>query len=405
MGDLKMNNDMIVKMGEEYVMNTYSRHSYALVRGKGSYVWDADGNKYLDMVSGIAVNNIGHCHPRVVKAIKEQAELLLHCSNLYWIEPQVQLAKMIVDNSCGDKVFFCNSGAEANEGAIKLARKWSYEKYGPGRYEIITALNSFHGRTLATLAATGQAKYQKGFEPLMPGFKYVPYNDLEALEKAITPQTCAILLEPLQGEGGVHQASLQYMEGVKELCEEHDILLMLDEVQAGLGRTGELFAYQNYRIEPDVFTLAKGLGGGVPIGALVACGDAANVFGPGQHATTFGGNPLATAAAIATLTVIIGEKLPRQAKGKGDYLKEKLLSFKNQMPIIKDVRGLGLLTGVELSIEGKKVQDICQEKGLLINCVQSKVLRLAPPLNISYEDLDKGIEIIGEALKMVCENK
>ncbi|MDD2433118.1 MAG: acetylornithine transaminase [Clostridia bacterium] len=396
-----MNNESIKQMGLDYVMNTYSRHNYALVRGKGSYVWDANGKKYLDLVSGIAVNNVGHCHPQVVKVIQKQADLLIHCSNLYWNEPQVRLAKMLVDNSCGKKVFFCNSGAEANEGAIKLARKRSYDKYGPHRYEIITAVDSFHGRTLAALTATGQTKYQRGFEPLPPGFKYVPFNDLRALKKAITPQTCAILLEPVQGEGGVHPATKEYLTGVKALCAENDLLLLFDEVQTGLGRTGKLFAYQHYGVEPDVFTLAKGLGGGVPIGTIVARGVAADVLGPGQHASTFGGNPLATAAALATLTVIIGENLPQQAAEKGSYLRQKFLEMQRENPRIKEVRGLGLLFGIELSIEGKKVQDFCQEKGVLINCVQSKTLRLIPPLNITYEDLDNAIAIIKEALAVV----
>ena len=396
-----MNNESIKQMGLDYVMKTYSRHDYALVRGQGSYVWDANGKKYLDLVSGIAVNNVGHCHPQVVKAIQKQAELLMHCSNLYWNEPQVRLAKMLVDNSCGKKVFFCNSGAEANEGAIKLARRWSYDKYGSQRYEIITAVDSFHGRTLAALTATGQTKYQQGFEPLPSGFKYVPFNDLSALKKAITPQTCAIFLEPVQGEGGVHPATKEYLTGVKALCEENDLLLLFDEVQTGLGRTGKLFAYQYYGVEPHVFTLAKGLGGGVPIGAIIARGVAADVLGPGQHASTFGGNPLATAAALATLTVLIEENLPQQAAEKGRYLRQKFLEIQRENPRIKEVRGLGLLFGIELSIEGKKVQDFCQEKGLLINCVQSKTLRLIPPLNITDKDLDNAIAIIKEALAVV----
>ena len=264
------------------------------------------------------MNNVGHCHPQVVKAVQRQAEQLMHCSNLYWNEPQVQLAKMIVDNSCGKKVFFCNSGAEANEAAIKLARKWSYDKYGEGRYEIITAEKSFHGRTLAALTATGQTQYQKGFAPLPAGFKYVPYNDLAALKNAITEKTCAILLEPVQGEGGVYPATKDYLTGVKRLCQENDLLLIFDEVQTGLGRTGKLFAYQHSEVQPDVFTLAKGLGGGLPIGALVARGVAADVLGPGQHAATFGGNPLSTAAALATLTVLIENKLSQQAAEKGN---------------------------------------------------------------------------------------
>ena len=249
-------------------MNTYGRLPLVMARGQGSYVWDADGNKYLDLVSGIAVNNLGHCHPKVVAAIQKQAEYLMHCSNLYWNENQILLAKLLVENSCGTKVFFCNSGAEANEGAIKLARRWSFNKFGPGRYEIITAKKSFHGRTLTALTATGQEQYQEGFEPLTPGFKYVPFNDLQELEQAITSKTCAIMLEPVQGEGGVYPASEEYLSGVEKLCREKELLLIFDEVQTGLGRTGKLFAYQHYGIEPDIFTLAKGLGGGFPIGAI-----------------------------------------------------------------------------------------------------------------------------------------
>lgn len=398
-----MNNELIKQMGLENVMNTYSRLDIAIVRGKGSYVWDANGKKYLDLVSGIAVNNVGHCHPHVVKAIQKQAEQLIHCSNLYWNEPQVLLAKMITDNSCGDKVFFCNSGTEANEAAIKLARKWSYDKYGENRYEIISAVNSFHGRTLGALTATGQKKYQKGFEPLIPGFKYVPFNDLSVLQEAITDRTCAILLEPVQGEGGIYPVSQEYLTGVKRLCQENDLCLIFDEVQTGLGRTGKLFAYQHFGVEPDIFTLAKGLGGGVPIGAMVARGVAADVLGPGQHAATFGGNPLSTAAALAALTVIIEEKLPQQAAEKGEYVREKLLTLQKVNPLIKDVRGLGLMIGIELTIDGKVIQAFCQEKGVLINCVHENILRLIPPLNIAYEDLDKALATIEEALTIALE--
>jgi len=396
-----MNNESIVKMGHDYVMNTYSRHNFALVRGMGSYVWDADGNKYLDMVAGIAVNNIGHCHPKVVEALREQAGMFLHCSNLYWIEPQVKLAKLLVENSFATKAFFCNSGAEANEAAIKLARKYSYNKYGPGRADIISAANSFHGRTLTALSATGQEKYQKGFAPLTPGFKYVPYNDLMALEEAVGKKTCAILLEPLQGEGGVNVPDPGYMKGVRDICDKHDLLLMLDEVQTGLGRTGKLFAYEHYGIIPDLITLAKGLGGGVPIGACIAGGEAAETFKPGDHAATFGGNPLSTAAALATLTVIINEKLADQAAEKHDYIQAKVKDMQNKYSVISHFRGMGLLIGIALNIEAKPIQEKCQAKGLLINCVQNKVLRMVPPLNIAYEDIDKGLAILEEVLASI----
>ncbi len=396
-----MDNQMVKEMGQEYVMNTYSRQPLALVRGWGSYVWDSNGNKYLDMISGIAVNNVGHCHPKVVKAIKDQAEKLIHCSNLYWNEPQVLLAKLIVENSCGDKVFFCNSGAEANEGAIKIARKYSAEKYGAERFEIITAQNSFHGRTFGALTATGQEKYQRGFAPLVPGFKYVPYNDLNAIQGAVSAQTCAIMLEPIQGEGGIHPATKLYLDAVKALCAEKDLLLIFDEIQVGLGRTGALFAYEHYEVEPDIFTLAKGLGGGVPIGAIVARGQAATVLGPGQHASTFGGNPLATAAAYAALSVIIEEKLAKQAAEKGEYIKKRINSLRQENPLIKEIRGMGLLLGIELTLEGQQVQERCLKKGLLINCVQNTVIRLAPPLNIGYREINEGLNILQEALEEI----
>jgi len=398
---VNMHNETIIQLGKEYVMNTYGRLPIALVRGYGSYVWDADGKKYLDLVSGIAVNNLGHCHPKVVDAVKKQAELLLHCSNLYWNEKQVMLAKMLVNNSCGTKVFFCNSGAEANEGAIKLARKYSFNKYGPGRAEIITAYNSFHGRTLTALTATGQAKYQKGFEPLTPGFKYVKYNDLADLQAALTPQTCAIMLEPVQGEGGVNPAEQAYLKSVQEICRERDILLIFDEVQTGLGRTGKLFAYEHYGVEPDIFTLAKGLGGGFPIGALVARGQAAETFQPGEHASTFGGNPLAAAAGLAALTAILEDNLPQQAWEKGEYVKTETAKMAGQLPVIRNIRGLGLMIGIELAVEAKPVQEYCQAQGVLVNYVQSNVLRLVPPLIISYEDLDLALQVIGKAIKQL----
>lgn len=397
-----MNNESITHLGQEYVMNTYGRLPLAIVRGLGSYVWDADGNKYLDLVSGIAVNNVGHCHPKVVAAIREQAECLMHCSNLYWNENQVMLAKLLVENSCGTKVFFCNSGAEANEGAIKLARRWSFDKYGPGRYEIITAKNSFHGRTLTALTATGQEKYQQGFEPLTPGFRYVSYNNLQELEQAITPQTCAILLEPIQGEGGVHPATTEYLTGVKRICQEKDLLLIFDEVQTGLGRTGKFLAYEHYDIEPDVFTLAKGLGGGFPIGAIVAKGEAAETFKPGQHAATFGGNPLATAAGLAAVYTLISERLPQEAWEKGEYIKAEVLKLKEGLAQIIEVRGLGLMIGIELAIEAKRVQDYCLGKGVIVNCVQNKVVRLVPPLNISYADIDLGLAVLAEAINQAA---
>lgn len=381
----------LIAEGKKYIMNTYGRLNLALSRGQGTRVWDLDGREYLDFLAGIAVNALGHSHPAVVAAIQSQAETLIHCSNLYWIEPQVQLARMLVEASCGDKVFFCNSGAEANEGAIKLARKYAKLHYGPEKHEIITAFNSFHGRTLAAITATGQPKYQQGFEPLVPGFKYVPYNDLKALAAAIGPSTCAIMLEPIQGEGGVVTPDPGYLAGVKELCREHGLLLILDEVQTGIGRTGELFGYQHFGIEPDIFTLAKGLGGGVPIGAIVAREDVAAAFQPGDHASTFGGNPLVCAAALATLEIIRAPGFLKQVQAKGEY-------FRSLLAELGPVRGKGLMLGLELPGPGAEVVARCQERGLLINCTAGNILRFVPPLVVSEAEIKQAVNILKECL-------
>lgn len=393
-----MGNKEIIEMGQKYVMNTYGRIPVALVEGSGCMVWDADGKKYLDFLAGIAVNALGHSHPAVADAICEQAKTLIHCSNLYWIEPQVKLAKLLVRCSAGDKVFFCNSGAEANEGAIKLARKYAKKKYSLEKYEIITALNSFHGRTLAAITATGQTKYQQGFEPLVPGFKYVPYNDIAALEAAITPNTCAILLEPIQGEGGVNIPDVDYFSKVKALCDRHGLLLLLDEVQTGIGRTGKSFGYEHFDVEPDIFTLAKGLGGGVPIGAIVAKDEVAAAFQPGDHASTFGGNPLACAAALATAETIINQNIIENAAEVGEYMMGRLREIGQKYGFFKEVRGKGLIIGMELSIEGKEIVQKCQDRGLLINCTNNYVLRFVPPLNITTKNVDSAVEILDSVL-------
>lgn len=379
-------------------MNTYGRLPLALVKGEGSKVWDADGKEYLDFVGGLAVTSLGHCPPQVVNAIKEQCETLLHCSNLYWIEPQVELAQLLVENSQLDKVFFANSGAEANEGAIKLARKYAKENIGADKYEIITMNKSFHGRTLATLTATGQEKFHQGFDPLPEGFKYVPYNDLEALKNAVSEKTCAIMLEPIQGEGGVHVADEAYLQGIQDLCEKEQLLLIFDEVQVGLGRTGKMFAHEHYGITPDIMTLAKALAGGVAIGALMATDKVANAFKPGDHATTFGGNPLAAAAGVAMVKSLIDEKAVENAAEIGKYLKQKLEELKSEFPVVKEVRGKGLILGVELEVPGQEALDYCQEQGLLINCAAGNVLRLLPALNISKDIADEAVEIIKRAL-------
>lgn len=393
-----MSNADILALGQQYVMNTYGRLPMALVKGQGALVWDADGRQYLDFVGGLAVNSLGHAHPKVAAAISAQAETLLHCSNIYWIEPQVKLAKLLVENSCADKAFFCNSGAEANEAAIKLARKYAKLKLGEDKYEIITATNSFHGRTLATITATGQTKYQRGFAPLPEGFKYVPYNDLAALENSIGPHTCAVLLEPVQGEGGVIPAQSEYLEGVAALCREHGLLLIFDEVQCGLGRTGKFLAYQNYSVEPDIITLAKALGGGFPIGAMLAKDAVAEAFQPGDHASTFGGNPLACSAALAAMETLLQEGLLEHTLELGDYMKLKLEELAQKHTYVQEVRGLGLMLGMELSIEGKDIVASCLQQGLLINCTNGNVLRFLPPLIITKEQVDQAVAILDQAM-------
>jgi acetylornithine aminotransferase len=383
---------------ERYLMNTYARSPISIVRGRGSRVYDLEGREYLDFVAGIAVNVLGHAHPDIVAAIQKQAQQLLHASNLYYTEPQVRLAQTLVDHSFAEKVFFCNSGAEANEAAIKLARRYAHQKYGADRYEIITMRQSFHGRTMATLTATGQEKVQQGFEPLLPGFTYVPFNDLPAVEQALTDRTAAVLLEPIQGEGGVHVASRAYLKGLRELCHKRDVLLIFDEVQTGMGRTGTLFAYEQLGVEPDIMTLAKGLGGGMPIGACLATDNAAAAFTPGSHASTFGGNPLACAAALAVLRVLLDGRVLEQSRVAGDYLAKGLQDLKDRLPIVKDVRGLGLLQGMELSVDGKPVVTDCLARGLLINCTVDRVLRFVPPLIVTQREIDRLLDTLSQVL-------
>jgi acetylornithine/N-succinyldiaminopimelate aminotransferase len=379
-----------------YIMNTYNRFPIVLRKGRGVKVWSSDGKEYLDFVGGVAVNILGHCHPRVVVAIQKQAQRLLHVSNYYYIEPQIKLAKLLVEHSFADKAFFCNSGAEANEAAIKLARKYSKEQVSPKRFEIITAKNSFHGRTLATLTATGQEKFQKGFEPLVPGFKHVPFNDISSISKTITKETCAVMLEPIQGEGGVIVPDQNYLKEVRELCNEHNILLILDEVQTGMGRTGKLFAYEHFGITPDIMTLAKGLGGGVPIGAMLATDKVASAFQPGNHASTFGGNPLVCAAAVATIETLLEDGfILDQCNRMGKYLREELEQLKEEFPsLIIEIRGKGLLLGMEITRNGDPIVRACLEKGALINCTAGNVLRFIPPLIVQQKDIDRLIDIL-----------
>jgi len=393
-----VNSKEIIEMGDQYLMRNVGRIPLVPVKGEGVLMWDADGHEYLDFVSGIAVNSLGHCHPAVVDAICWQAKKLIHCSNLYYIEPQVLLARLLVENCGMDKAFFCNSGAEANEAAIKLARKYAKLKYGPEKVEIITAWQSFHGRTLATITATGQPKYQQGFEPLPGGFKYVPFNDLNAMEQAISPATCAVMLEPVQGEGGVNVASRYYLEGVKMLCQEYGALLIFDEVQTGIGRTGRFLACQHYGVKPHILTLAKALGGGFPIGAMLAVDDVASAFQPGDHASTFGGNPLACAAALAAIEEMLMGRVVENAAAVGAYMYDKLLELAGKFDYVKEVRGLGLLLGIELTIDGKDIVNGCLERRLLINCVNSSVLRFIPPLTITRQDVDRAVGILEEVM-------
>lgn len=397
-----MTGDQIKEMGKRYLMQNYAQLPLVIARGDGVRVWDDEGKCYLDFVGGIAVNAVGHCHPRVVAAIREQSEQLIHCSNLYWFEPPVVLAQQLAALSGLDRVFFCNSGAEANEAAIKLARKYAYD-HGRENPEIIAFTKSFHGRTLGTLAATGQEKFSRGFTPLPEGFRHIPFNDAAELKKAVGPQTAAVLMEPLQGEGGVYPASQKLMETLAELRREEGILLIFDEVQCGLGRTGKAFAYEHYGVKPDILTLAKALGGGLPIGAAVAREEVAEVFQPGTHGSTFGGNPVACAAARAVLQVLQEEGLVEQAANTGEYMKASLKTLQKKYPLIKEVRGIGLLLGMELDRPGQDLVLLCQERGLLINCTAERVIRFLPPLITTRDEVDQALGILDEALQVFQE--
>ena len=388
---MSLSTEEVIADGKKYVMNTYGRLPLVIDRGEGCYVWDLEGKRYLDLVAGIAVNSLGHCHPAVTKAIQEQCTKLLHCSNLYWIENQVALAKLLVEKSGLGKAFFCNSGAEANEAAIKLARKW-----GKGeKYHIITMVNSFHGRTLGALAATAQEKYQKAFRPLPEGFSAVELGDLEALEQAIRPETCAVMLEPIQGESGIHVPTQEYMQGVQALCRKHGILLILDEVQTGIGRTGKAFAFQNFGLEPDIISLAKAIGNGVPMGAIVAKTEVADCFQPGDHATTFGGTPIATAAGLAACGILLQEDFLAQVKETGEYFRAQLRGIGERHPgLITEVRGMGLMIGCELTGSAKAVTAELLNQGVLLNSIGEHVLRFVPPLIITKEQIDEFIAIL-----------
>ncbi len=383
-----------IDRGLTHVAKTYGRYPLVAAAGEGCWLTDIDGKKYLDFLAGVAVNNLGHCHPKVVAALQDQAGKLLHCSNYFHIPQQIELAEILCTHSFGDRVFFCNSGAEANEAALKLVRKYSADKYGDNRSEIITAQGSFHGRTIATISATGQEKIRSGFSPLVPGFKYVPFGDIQAIKAAITPQTCAIMLEPIQGEGGINLPPEGYLQAVRELCNERELLLIFDEIQVGLGRTGYLFAYQHDNIEPDVMTLAKALAAGPPIGAMVAREEYAAALSPGTHGSTFGGNPLIAAAGVAAMKVLLEDDILDNCITMGIYLRSKLEQLREKFPFISNVRGRGLMVGMELSIDGGDIVKIALERGLLINCTVGKVLRFVPPLIVTQLEIDQMIGIL-----------
>ncbi len=393
-----MNTEQIIDLTQKYIMNTYNRLPVALVKGRGSWVWDAAGKKYLDFFSGLAVTNLGHGHPRILYTLSKQAKTLIHVSNLFYIDQQARLAELLVENSFGDKVFFCNSGAEANEAAVKLARKYSRKKFGPHKYEVITMTNSFHGRTLAMISATGQTKYQKGFEPLMPGFKYAEFGDICSLESTVSDATCAVMVEPIQGEGGVRIPPRDYLKELRDFCTRKGILLIFDEVQVGIGRTGRLFAYEHSRVEPDMMPLAKALASGLPIGALIARDFVAEAFEPGDHAATFGGNPFVTAVGIATLQTILNNGFVKEAQVLGNYFLKQLQALAKGCPGVTEARGMGLILAMDLNQPAKPIVLKALEKGLLINAVQEKTLRILPPLTVKKKEIDQAVKILKEVL-------
>ncbi len=385
------------ELEQKYIMSTVKRLPVTLVRGEGARVWDEDGREYLDFVGGWAVNSLGHCHPVVADAVAEQAHTLIQTSNQFYTVPQIRLAELLVQSSCLDKVFFCNSGAEANEGAVKLARRYG-QLHRNGAYEVITTLGSFHGRTLTMVAATGQPKFQQPYVPLPAGFINVEYSNVEAIKKATTSQTCAVMLEPVQGEGGVNLPDDDYLTAVRAWCDQTGILLILDEIQTGIGRTGTLFAYEQYGIEPDIMTLAKGLASGVPIGAILAK-DRVSVFTPGEHGSTFGGNPLACAAGYATVKFIVDNDVAGNAKRVGQYLTAGLEKLKKKFQFVTDIRGCGLLVALEFNDDiAQSAVMACLERGLLVNQVKPNALRFMPPLIIGNGEVDEALSILDEAL-------
>lgn len=391
-----MDQKTVIEDTEKYYLPVFGRNQIVLDHGKGCKLYDMEGKEYLDFLAGIAVNALGHAHPALVHAIAEQAGKLIHCSNLYYTEVQAKLVKTLAEVSGFDRVFLCNSGAEANEGALKLARKYGNQK-SASKNRVISAVHSFHGRTLATLTATGQPKYQQGYEPLPAGFDYVEYGDIAELEAMMSDDVCSVILEPIQGEGGVHVPTDEYFRQVRALCDKHDALLIFDEIQTGIGRTGKWFAWEYSGVKPDIMTLAKALGGGFPMAAFVTTERLAHVFAPGDHGSTFGGNPLACAAANAALRVMLDENLPEKAATTGSYFMTQLKDLQARFPDkILEVRGRGLLLGMELSKPGKPIVDACLQKGMIINCTAGNVIRLVPPLIISKLEIDALMAVFAE---------
>ncbi len=391
----------IKQTADRSIAQTYARYPLALVKGQGCTVYDDQGRTYTDFIAGIAVCNLGHAHPKLAAVIAEQARTLWHVSNLFYTRPQAELAEWLTTHSFADRVFFANSGAEANEAAIKLARKYFQDQGQPQRHRVVSMKQSFHGRTMATLSATGQEKVRKGFDPILEGFDFAPFNDIEDLSCTVGPSTCAVMLEPIQGEGGVNFPDPEYLSQVRKLCDETGCLLIFDEVQTGVGRTGKLFAHEHFGVIPDIMTLAKALGNGFPIGAMLATEKVASAFTPGAHATTFGGSPLAAAVALKVLQILEEEGILHKVVERGDYLATRLEGLKEKHRAVEAVRGKGLMVGVELAGPGAEVVAACMERGYLINCIQDNVLRLAPPLVISREEIDGLVRCLDEVLDTV----
>jgi acetylornithine/N-succinyldiaminopimelate aminotransferase len=393
----------IMDLASLYLMNTYGKREVIFVRGKGAHLWDDKGGEYLDFFAGIAVNNLGHCHPAIVRAIRKQCQQLIHCSNLYLNEPQVDLAKELCERSFAERVFFCNSGAEAIEAAIKLARLHSGRTRGNGHSTIIAMKNSFHGRTLGALSATGQERYRTGFEPLVPGFRFAEFNNLRSVHDCVDETCCAVIVEPVQGEGGVIPATKEFMQGLRAMCDERALPLILDEVQCGLGRTGTLFTYEQYGIEPDVLALAKPLGGGLPLGALLAKGEISDAFKPTEHASTFGGNPVCAAAALAYLKTLAREKILERTAARGEYLMSGLRGLAEKYKVVHEIRGLGLMIGIEVKATALTIVDNSRQKGLIVGSAGNHIVRLLPPLIVTEEECHHAVEILDDVFKEITE--